>query len=346
MSAATPTLRVQRWSPLSLGAVSAAALSAALIFVPAVLSAHATEKLTGLFVLIILAAMWNVLAGYAGLVSVGQQAFIGIGAYGTIVFADHGYGRSSRSYRGGLSSACSRCRFRFVLRLRGGQFAIGMWVMAEVSRSWSSSTRRRRRNRDVADRAQRLRPTRPALHILARAGGGALPASSSSCCCAAGSVRRSRRSATMRRRPHRRRAGHSRPSGSLFVLAAFGCGAAGALTLANTLFVQPDSIFSVQWTAYMIFMVLVGGLGTFEGPMLGALVLFVIQEQFVDQGAGTWSASALPRSCSRSSCRAVHVGNTRGALRLRLFLSVDAIRYPSGAPEHGAVDAMRQSPRR
>src|SRR6185295_8478631 len=71
----------------------------------------------------------------------------------------------------------------------------------------------------------------------------------------------------------------------LFVLAAFGCGAAGALILANTLFIQPQSIFGVQWTAYMIFMVLVGGLGTFEGPILGAIVFFVIQQEFADQGA-------------------------------------------------------------
>ena len=71
----------------------------------------------------------------------------------------------------------------------------------------------------------------------------------------------------------------------LFVVAAVGCGAAGAMTLASTLFVQPQSIFGVPWTAYMIFMVLVGGLGTFEGPILGAILFFVIQQEFADQGA-------------------------------------------------------------
>lgn len=71
----------------------------------------------------------------------------------------------------------------------------------------------------------------------------------------------------------------------LFVLAAVGCGAAGAITLANTLRVQPNSISGVEWTAYMIFMVLIGGLGTFEGPILGALIFFGIQEQFADQGS-------------------------------------------------------------
>jgi branched-chain amino acid transport system permease protein len=71
----------------------------------------------------------------------------------------------------------------------------------------------------------------------------------------------------------------------VFVLAGAGCGAAGAITIANSLIVVPDSIFSVQWSAFMIFMVLVGGLGTFEGPVLGALVLFGIQQEFSNDGS-------------------------------------------------------------
>ncbi len=79
------------------------------------------------------------------------------------------------------------------------------------------------------------------------------------------------------------------------MLAAAGCGGAGALTLANTLVSSsPDSIFGVNWTAYMIFMVLVGGLGTFEGPIIGAIVLFVIQNHYSSTAAsGTWSGSGL-----------------------------------------------------
>ena len=72
----------------------------------------------------------------------------------------------------------------------------------------------------------------------------------------------------------------------LFVVAAAGCGAAGAVIAANTHFIEPTSIFSVQWTAYMIFMVLVGGLGTFEGPMIGAILLFAIQTVF--SAGGPW----------------------------------------------------------
>jgi branched-chain amino acid transport system permease protein len=61
---------------------------------------------------------------------------------------------------------------------------------------------------------------------------------------------------------------------------------AGALWLATTISFQPKTYFSVQWTAYMIFMVLVGGLGTFEGPILGAVVFFAIEAAFGD--AGVW----------------------------------------------------------
>ena len=38
--------------------------------------------------LLTLAQMWNLLAGYGGVVSIGQQAFIGLGAYALFVLAD------------------------------------------------------------------------------------------------------------------------------------------------------------------------------------------------------------------------------------------------------------------
>ena len=54
----------------------------------------------------------------------------------------------------------------------------------------------------------------------------------------------------------------------------------------------------------MIFMVLLGGLGTFEGPILGALVLFASSSSSRTRAAGTWSGSGWSRSWSRCCCRA------------------------------------------
>ena len=72
----------------------------------------------------------------------------------------------------------------------------------------------------------------------------------------------------------------------VFVLAATGGAMAGALWLASAITFQPKSYFSVQWTAYMIFMTLVGGIGTFEGPVIGAVLFFIVETFF--GGRGVW----------------------------------------------------------
>jgi len=69
---------------------------------------------------------------------------------------------------------------------------------------------------------------------------------------------------------------------------------AGALWLASFLTFQPKTYFSVQRTAYLIFMVLVGGLGTFEGPILGAVVFFLIEAML--GAAGVWRLVGLGAS--------------------------------------------------
>ena len=232
--------------------------------------------------------MWNALAGYGGLVSVGQQAFIGIGAYGTIYLVDHGVTPYLAMLLAALgSAACSRSPSRCsCCACAAAQFAIGMWVVAEVfallvtldqSLGGGTGTSLIALNRYSYDDQQHftywaaLGTTAlllAILFVLLRSRLGASLQAIRDDEDAAASV------------------GVRVDAGKriLFVVAAAGCGAAGALTLAQTLFVEPDSIFGVNWTAYMIFMVLVGGLGTFEGPIIGAIVLFLIQNEFGDNG--------------------------------------------------------------
>ena len=89
-----------------------------------------------LLTLIALAQMWNLLAGYAGLVSVGQQAYIGIGAYSLWVFAEKvGINPFLCVPIAGLVAAVlSVPTAGLAFRLRGGYFAVGTWVIAEVYR--------------------------------------------------------------------------------------------------------------------------------------------------------------------------------------------------------------------
>ena len=56
-------------------------------------------------------------------------------------------------------------------------------------------------------------------------------------------------------------------------------GLAGAVNYLQALRVQPESAFSVAtWTAPIIVMVVVGGLGTIEGPIIGAVVYYLLKD--------------------------------------------------------------------
>ena len=79
---AAPDMRVERWTRRAQGfVVSLLLLALVLAFGPLLFSAGITDRLSELFVYVMLAVTWNLLAGYGGLVSVGQQAFFGLGAY-------------------------------------------------------------------------------------------------------------------------------------------------------------------------------------------------------------------------------------------------------------------------
>ncbi len=281
-------MSVRRWTRTSkLFTGGAGALAVALATVPLIFDPDVVQKLTNLLILILLAAMWNALAGYGGLVSIGQQAFIGIGAYGTVFFA--GYGMSPYAamvLAMLLAGAISVPISFFALRLRAAQFAVGMWVIAEVisilvrlDQNLGAGTGISLISMNQFDPNFRQAYTfwaalaftalfLAALFFLLRSPLGA-------------SLQAIRDDEEAARSLGVRVASRKR---LLFVLAGFGCGAAGVLVVANTLFIEPGSIFSVQWTAYMIFMVLVGGLGTFEGPILGAILLFAVQTTFTQGG--------------------------------------------------------------
>jgi branched-chain amino acid transport system permease protein len=78
----------------------------------------------------------------------------------------------------------------------------------------------------------------------------------------------------------------------VYLVAAFGTGVTGAVIYLQTARISPDAAFSVtDWTAYVIFIVVIGGIGTIEGPILGILVLFLLQNSLADYGS--WYLMAL-----------------------------------------------------
>lgn len=285
-----PTIRVERWTGLSRAAIGASILILVLLATgPVFFSNNAIDKLTTLFIYVILAVTWNALAGYGGLVSVGQQAFVGLGAYFAVRLADAGANvYLSLILAAGIVALLSLPISAFMLRLKGGEFAIGMWVVAELCHllvnldglvqgetgtSLIALNAYQAETRHALTYWVALGSMTAILGILfvllrSRVGAAIQAIRDNEEAAAAVGVRVM---ATKR---------------IIFVLAAFGAALAGALWLATAITFQPKTYFGVQWTAYMIFMVLVGGLGTFEGAILGAVIFFAIEAWF--GASGVW----------------------------------------------------------
>ncbi len=281
---------IERWTALSRAAVVAAGLVVAgLAAGPLFMGANAVDQLTTLFIYVILGAMWNAMAGYAGLVSVGQQAFFGLGAYFVVRLSDAGVPVYPAL---GLAALCVAVLAwplsLILLRLRAGEFAIGMWVVAELAHLLVNLDRLVQGETGTSLIALASYPTearRAATYWSALGAASVLLA-------VLFVLLRSRVGMAIRSIRDNEDAAASlgvrvlATKRLIFILAAFGAGLAGALWLATALSFQPKAYFSVTWTAYMIFMVLVGGLGTFEGPIIGAVLFFAIEAWFGD--AGVW----------------------------------------------------------
>jgi branched-chain amino acid transport system permease protein len=286
---------IQRWTPLSAASVATlVALGVALAFGPLFLDADAVDRLTTLFIYVMLAVMWNALAGYGGLVSVGQQAFFGIGAYAAIRLSSFGVPVYAALLLGAVfAGLVALALSSFALRLRGGEFAIGMWVIAELFHLLVNLDRLIQGETGtslIALNSFAPEARRDYNYWLALAAMAALLVLMFS-------LLRGRLGSSVQAIRDSEEAAASlgvrviAAKRILFVVAGAGCGLAGTLYLATSISFQPANYFGVQWTAYMIFMALVGGLGTFEGPILGAIVFFVMESLF--GASGVWYLVSL-----------------------------------------------------
>jgi len=287
---ASPAVVVERWTRESRIALAVAAVAAILLALgPLWLSANLVDRLTTLFIYVILAVTWNALVGYCGLVSIGQQAFFGLGAYFAVRLADSGVSVYPSLFLAAIIvGALSLPLSALMLRLRGGEFAIGMWVVSELAHllvNLDTLINGETGTSLIALNAYPIDARRALTYWCAFvAMGGLLTV-------VFFLLRGPTGSAIQAIRDNEQAAESigvrvTRAKRTIFVLAAFGGGLAGALWVATAVTFQPKTYFSPQWTAYMIFMALVGGLGTFEGAILGAVVFFAIEAWF--GGAGVW----------------------------------------------------------
>jgi branched-chain amino acid transport system permease protein len=69
-----------------------------------------------------------------------------------------------------------------------------------------------------------------------------------------------------------------------YLLAAAGFGAVGGMLIISTLYIDPAGAFNVGYSADMLFMVVIGGLGTLVGPIGGAFLIYIASEFLRDFG--------------------------------------------------------------
>jgi len=283
-------LAVRRTTRASrVGAFAAVTLLAGLVALPWAGNAGLMRVVIEFIALLVLAQMWNLLAGYAGLVSIGQQAYVGLGGYALVVLADD-VGLDpfvAVPVAGLVAAAFAVPTAALVFRFRGAYFAVGTWAVAEVYRLLIANTPAlgRSTGRTLKAVFPLARETRELVtYGIALAVGVAAMATIYF-------YLRSRLGLGLMAIRDSEAASGSlgvdvfRTKLAVYVLAAFGTGTTGALIYLNLLRISPDAAFSINWTAATIFIVVIGGLGTLEGPIVGTLVFFLLREALADYGA-------------------------------------------------------------
>ncbi|MBV8926250.1 MAG: branched-chain amino acid ABC transporter permease [Bradyrhizobium sp.] len=300
------TYRIETAGRLSrVSAAAACVILFGLALVPVLAGRYVVQDLIFLFYMLALAQCWNLLAGYAGLISVGQQAFVGLGGY--LLFALTLRGEINPllaiPIAGLVAAVLALPTALIVFRLREAYFAIGTWVVAEVYRlvfaqikalgggtgtslppsvtssvpgiDWIASMLdvRTPAARDIASYWLALllmAGTLAFVYLILRSRRGL----------ALGAIRDNEAAA----------AGLAVDITSVklavYVATAAMTGMIGALIYLQKARISPDAAFSVlDWTAYVIFITVIGGIGTVEGPIIGAIIFYLMQRYLADFGA-------------------------------------------------------------
>jgi branched-chain amino acid transport system permease protein len=292
--------RTSRAAAMGMGAILLA-----LAALPAFAGRNLIQDLIFLFYMLALAQCWNLLAGYAGLISVGQQAFVGLGGY--LLFALTllaGIDPLLAIPIAGVACAIFALPTALIVfRLRGAYFAIGTWVVAEVYRlafaqfkalGGGTGTSLTPEITSAVPGIAWVKTvfdvrTPAARDILSYWVALALMAATMALVYV---VLRSRRGLALGAiRDHEAAAAGLgvdiyRVKLAVYVAVAAMTGMIGALIYLQKARISPDAAFSVlDWTAYVIFIVVIGGIGTMEGPAIGAVIFYLVQRYLADFGA-------------------------------------------------------------
>ena len=225
-----------------------------------------------------LAQMWNLLAGYSGLISLGQQAFVGLGGYTLAVFSMYyGFPIWLSILIGGIISVLFALLISApIFRMRGVYFAIGSWTVAETLRILFS-------NWKYVGYGMGLF-VKPAYALSFNTiYYAALFVGVASVALVYFLLRSKLGLGLMAMRDDETSSETMgvdifRTKLTCFVLAAGVTGVVSGVLYLHNIFIQPFSAFGIDWTVRLVFITVIGGIGTIEGPIIGAFIYVFLQQ--------------------------------------------------------------------
>jgi branched-chain amino acid transport system permease protein len=249
----------------------------ALAVVPGTVSVYLRSFLMFTMMYVVLALSWNIISGFTGYTSFGHVAFYGIGAYTcAILVADYDWHWIPTLLVGAVVAALVALAIGYpVLRLKGPYFAIAMLGAAEGTRViatvWDSLT-----HGGLGISLPNVENSFPTYYAML-----ILMVLTIAVAYVVGHSRFGVRLNAIREDEVAAEA--LGVNTTLYKLAAFGLSAifpaaAGGIQAYKVLYIDPPSVFFVQITIAMALMSMLGGKGTVVGPIVGAVLLYTIQE--------------------------------------------------------------------
>lgn len=252
-----------------------------------IFSNNVLRYLFKIFLYITMGTMWNLMSGFTGMTSLGQQVFVGIAGYSVAVMTTT-YKMSF--WMGLLVGAVVGVIFALILsfvlfRMRGMYFAVATWLVSEAVCLWFTSWRYVNQGGGMSVKTSQI-PKIGSLYIYAL----------TLCIIALVVVYVLLRTKTGLGLTAMRDDADAASSVGVnifkskllcYIISSLFIALAGGLFFLNKGTVLPSSGFSIDWTVSMVFIVILGGVGTVSGPIVGAII-YVLLDEFLSHYPG-WS---------------------------------------------------------
>ena len=252
-----------------------------------VFSSNTVRILLSMCLYCAMGTMWNLMSGHCGLTSLGQQSFIGLAGYTLAVMtAYYSLPYWMAIIVGAVLSGLLALGLSLVFfRMRGMYFAVATWITAEALKtiftSWTFV-------KQGAGMTVKLRPYPSTTEIFFLALSLAIAAT-----LVVYFLLRSRTGLGLSAMGNDADAASSvgvnifKSKLICFVLSGAITGIAGVIFYMNKGSIFPDGGFGIDWTVSIVFIVIIGGVGTAAGPIVGSII-YVLLYEFLSKYPG-WS---------------------------------------------------------